>query len=130
MKPRLSAVITAFLFVTASLLITSSTAFAQMPTMGAPRPAGPAQNATVITGTVSDTTSRPLSGAAVTIKVGEKNSTLTGTMTDPKGKFKIEGLAPGKYRVHFSYIGFKSVERDIELTAQASTANVGTIKLI
>lgn len=120
---RLSAVLTAF------LLIASSSAFAQLPTMGGGRPTGAPQNATVITGTVSDTTNRPLSGAAVTIKVGEKNSTLTGTMTDLKGKFKIEGLAPGKYRVHFSYIGYKAVEKDIELTAQASTANIGTIKM-
>ena len=72
---------------------------------------------------------RPLSGAAITIKAGSDQATLTGTLADKKGKFRVEGLAVGKYQLRISYIGYKVREVAVELTAQAPVASIGSIKL-
>ena len=105
-----------------------STAFAQVPTAPA-RGGAPAPNPTVIVGTVQDSSSRPLAGAAVTIRAGNDSSLVTGTLTDEAGKFRIEGLAPGAYHVRVAYLGFKGSERTVTLSPQSLVANLGTVKL-
>jgi hypothetical protein len=111
-------------FIAVLLCAFATSAFAQIPAGGA----APAK-ATVILGVVSDSAGRPLSGAAVTVKNSSDAAMLTGTLTDSKGRFRIEGLSAGKYRLHFSYIGFKPQQSEVELTAQTSTANLGLVHL-
>src|SRR5687767_399037 len=124
MKPRISAALFAALFSALSY----STAFAQVQT-GPARAGAPASNPTVIVGTVQDSSSRPLAGAAVTIRTGNDSSLVTGTLTDESGKFRIEGLAPGAYNVRVAYLGFKGSERKVTVSPQALIANLGTVKL-
>lgn len=120
MKLRMSVAVAAAIFP----LLSAMSAAAQVPA-GGTRTANP----TAIVGTVSDSASRPLAGAAVTIKQGESSAIVTGALTDSKGKFRIEGLSTGKYRVHIGYIGFKANVQDIELSSSTLTANLGAVKL-
>ena len=122
MKQALSAAAAA-----ACIFLFQSVASAQIPLA---RPGGTAgANPTAIVGTVADSASQPLSGAAITVKNGTGQATLTGSLADTKGKFRIEGLAPGKYHLHISYIGYKPHEQDVQLEAAGSVANLGTVKL-
>lgn len=122
MKARFQTIFSAGVF----SLISAGSAWAQIPTA---RPAGPAATPTAIVGTVADSAGRALSGAAVTIKNSDASSIVTGTLTDSKGKFRIEGLSQGKYVVHVSYLGHKATQTPIELTPQALTANLSTVRL-
>lgn len=97
--------------------------------VGPQRGAGPAASATAILGTVQDSASQPLVGAAVTIRAGKDSALVTGTLTDGAGKFRIEGLAAGAYQVRVSYLGYQSADRSITLSAQSPSANLGAIKL-
>jgi hypothetical protein len=66
-----------------------------------------AQNST-IKGTVKDrVTEISLIGAAV--EVLENNVTTQGSVTDENGKFTIDNLAPGRYNLRVSYIGYETV---------------------
>src|SRR5688500_20029867 len=104
MKPRpFAVVLAAFLFA-----FSFGTASAQLPG-AAPARGGAAANPTAIVGTVQDSASRPLAGAAVTIRAGNDSSLVTGTMTDQAGKFRVEGLSNGTYHVRLSYLGYKGV---------------------
>lgn len=62
----------------------------------------------VITGTVSS--SQPLSFASVSLQ-----NSKHGTSTDSSGRFKIDGLASGKYTVIVSFMGYKTQSRNINL---------------
>lgn len=123
MKPRLLAVLWAVVF---SILSFDG---AQAQVQVGPARGAAAQNPTAIVGTVQDSASRPLVGAAVTIRTVSDSSLVTGTLTDGSGKFRIEGLAHGTYEVHASYLGYKALERQVTLSAQALVANLGSMKL-
>lgn len=73
-----------------------------------------AQGHYAIKGTVTDATSgEPVSFANVVIW-----NTTQGAVTDSIGNFTIEGMAPGSYRLHASFIGYKPV-----VTAEFQLAN-------
>jgi iron complex outermembrane recepter protein len=59
-------------------------------------------------------------------KAGE---TLTGGITDSEGYFKVNNLAAGTYNVKIQYIGFKPYTREVEITTNNPTINLGTIDL-
>ena len=123
MKPRLSALLTAFLFVFA----TAQFATAQ------DRPAGQGERPSLpgsISGAVrADSAGPMLAGAAVTIRTASDSALVTGGITDNAGRFKIEGLAPGNYRVRISYIGYKPLVVDAAITPAALASNIGTLRL-
>ena len=61
-----------------------------------------------IKGSVKDrVTEITLIGA--TVEVLENNKTSQGSATDENGKFTIENLAPGRYNLRVSYIGYEAV---------------------
>lgn len=73
-----------------------------------------AQRQYAIKGTVTDATSgEPVSFANVVIW-----NTTQGAVTDSVGNFTIEGVSPGSYRLHASFIGYKPV-----VTAEFQLAN-------
>ena len=86
-------------------------------------------NPTAIVGTVQDSSSRPLLGAAVTIRTDKDSALVTGTLTDASGKFRIEGLAHGTYNVRVAYLGYAAAERSVTLSPQALVANLGSVTL-
>lgn len=125
MMPRARAAFTALIL---WLLLAASSA-AQVAPTPARAGANPQAAATAIVGTIADSANQPLAGAAITIRSAKGAPILTGTLTDESGKFRIDGLAPGTYHVHISFIGYQVDEREVAITPTALSANVGTVRL-
>ena len=66
-----------------------------------------AQNG-VVSGTVSS--SHSISFATVSVQ-----NSKHGTSTDSAGRFKIEGLLPGKYTIIVSYLGYKTQSKTVSI---------------
>ena len=46
---------------------------------------------------------------SVIFGVLENNTTSNGVVTDENGKFTVESLAPGRYNLRVSYLGYETV---------------------
>lgn len=58
------------------------------------------------------------------------DSLIAGTYTNRNGQFELKNISPGKYKLRFSYIGYNSAEKVIELLPTSSKIiNLGTITL-
>lgn len=68
-----------------------------------------AQDSFSISGSVYNSTDKkPLLGANVLIKSKILGGNFKGTVSDDKGNFSFSGLAPGRYTLIFSFVGFIS----------------------
>ncbi|MXV52100.1 SusC/RagA family TonB-linked outer membrane protein [Pedobacter sp. HMF7647] len=76
-----------------------------------------AQN-TTLTGKILDEKQQPLPGASVLIK-----NTTRSTSTDVDGNFRINGFPTGKQTVVITFIGYQTIEREID-ASQTSSLNV------
>jgi hypothetical protein len=84
----------------------------------------------LISGAVSDAEGQHLSGVAVTVRSDADSALVTGVMTDQDGRFRVEGLQLGSYRLHVATIGYQSRTSEvIELTADAAEVDLGEIQL-
>lgn len=61
-------------------------------------------------GKVTDLNDDPLAGASVTI-----TGTYNGVQTRADGVYGFNGLKPGNYTIRFSYIGYETVVKDLEI---------------
>lgn len=68
----------------------------------------------VIRGIIKDISGNPLQGAGITI-----SDTYLGTYSDKEGNFEFTGLKDGKYSLVFSFIGYESQTREVELKGEA-----------
>ncbi|HPI06019.1 MAG TPA: TonB-dependent receptor [Saprospiraceae bacterium] len=92
--------------------------------------AGPVSGGT-IKGSVADSLSGENLGY-VSVSLQRKNFSkiLNGAITDDKGKFSLEGVAPGKYVLRFVFVGYETKTVDnIEITNSDPTRNIGSIPL-
>jgi len=64
-----------------------------------------------LSGTVSDAEGGVLPGAAVTVE-----GTYKGTVTNPRGDFRLTNLPGGTYRIRVSLLGFEAQTKEITLT--------------
>lgn len=124
MTPRSCTAVSAVLL----CLIVNVRGSAQLPALS--RPATPAGPTTAILGSVSDSSGRPLAGAAVTIRATSDATLVTGTLTGQSGRFRVEGLAAGAYHVRIGYIGHKTAERAVTLSPGSAIANLGAVRLV
>ena len=104
------------------LLVLAVAAFAQ------PSPGGPPKG--TITGQVYDADlSAPIEYASIVLRNQNDSSQVTGTVTDKKGAFRLDGIRPGRYAVELSFIGYRTkTVRDIVLGAGA-TRDMGRVNL-
>lgn len=65
-------------------------------------------------GIVTDLSDEPLAGASVVIE-----GTFTGVVTDAGGTYLLTGLKAGEYTVRYSFIGFESRIRKVNVTGDA-----------
>lgn len=72
--------------------------------------AQPAAAPGAVAGTVRDADGRPLAGASVYL-----SGTTRGDAADADGRFRIEGVPPGAYRVVASMIGFETGAEPVEI---------------
>ncbi len=64
----------------------------------------------IISGRIINTDNYTLPGATVYIK-----SIMKGTISDINGNYKLIGLKLGTYTITFSYVGFKTIEKEVNL---------------
>jgi ferric enterobactin receptor len=84
----------------------------------------------VITGSITaEATSKPLGGAAVTVRNARDSALVTGVLANAQGKFRIDNLAPGTYTLGVSFLGYKARVSNVSITAAQPSAEVGVIAL-
>ncbi|QKX06000.1 TonB-dependent receptor [Aquimarina sp. TRL1] len=79
-----------------------------------------AQQAKVITGgikgvIVDASTQSPIPYATIVVKSKQDQITLTGGISNDKGKFEIEAISSGDIVVLIQFIGYKTIRREISL---------------
>jgi hypothetical protein len=72
------------------------------------------QNIT-ISGQIADSSNKKPLGRANIIFTHLADQKIKGIISDNKGRFRIENLAPGKYLLTVSFIGYKSYKKNIEI---------------
>lgn len=77
-----------------------------------------------LAGTIKDPAGAVVGGAQVTVRniaTGESRS----ASTDELGRFRIENIAPGRYAISVAHAGFKSAQREVEVTSErAATVEI------
>lgn len=90
-----------------------------------------AQPGGTLTGTVLDADAEtPIPSASVAVwRVTAEDTTLaTGGITDPEGRFRVEGIRPGRYRVDVSFVGYVRERRE-DVEVGRGVTDLGTIAL-
>ena len=64
-----------------------------------------------VTGKVTDNNQKALPGATIRIK-----NLKTTVLSDAEGNFSLSNLNAGKYVINVSYLGYKSIEKSVELS--------------
>lgn len=83
-----------------------------------------------ITGVILDSLSgNPVEFASVALMDSGTGKPVNGTMCDEKGKFTIQKVAEGNYKVVVSFVGFSNRSVDVQITADKEDVDLGTIIL-
>ncbi|WP_161891005.1 outer membrane beta-barrel family protein [Pontibacter russatus] len=90
--------------------------------------AAPATVAGSITGTVVDAaTQQPVPYATIALVNPTTNQPVDGTMADDKGKFTLEKVASGSYKVAVSFIGYEAKTLDLVISDKNASVDLGKI---
>jgi outer membrane beta-barrel protein/carboxypeptidase family protein/TonB-dependent receptor-like protein len=71
----------------------------------------------------------PLAGAPVDVARQGQTASAARAVTAADGNFRVQGLAPGRYRVRVRALGFAPKDLPAEITAASPSVNLGTISL-
>jgi len=83
-----------------------------------------------IAGLVQDEEGKLLANVAITIRSEADSAIVTGALTGEDGRFRVEGLATGRYLLRVSLIGYLSRNSEvIELTTASASKDLGAIAL-
>jgi len=83
-----------------------------------------------ISGTIIDSsTNEPVEFATIALIDPATNKPVDGTVADEKGKFEIEKIVDGTYKITISFIGYESYSQDVAITGRKSAVSLGTVKL-
>lgn len=83
-----------------------------------------------ISGVVTDSTTRkPVEYATVALMAMASDKPVDGAVCDDKGKFAIRNIAPGKYRVVISFIGYETKTIPVTITDKNNEINLGEINI-
>lgn len=84
-----------------------------------------------ITGKVIDGQGGPISYATVVLLDAATNKQISGNITEDNGKFKLEGVKTGIYKMSISFIGFQEkLVEDIQLTLKKPDYEIADITLL
>src|SRR5215475_2584350 len=84
----------------------------------------PQSGSGIINGTVKDPNGAVVSGTKVSVR-NEATGDTRDAVTDDQGRFKVEGLAAGSYKITINRDGFKTAERAVTVES-GKTATVET----
>lgn len=83
-----------------------------------------------ITGILVDSTSgKPVEFATIALMDVKTNKPIDGTTSDAKGQFSLTKLAPGDYRLQYSFIGYKNKDSQLFTIAKGTTLAMGSVKM-
>jgi outer membrane cobalamin receptor len=84
-----------------------------------------------IRGTVLDAASgAPLAGASVAVRRAADSTLVAGAVSRADGAFRVRGLAPGRYYLRVSRLGYATATVPVaEVTASARVADTGRVRL-
>ena len=82
-----------------------------------------------VSGVVVDQTGESLPAATVVLLEQKDSSQVTGITTKDDGKFTLPKVKAGNYILRVSFVGFHTIYRNLELTKQNASVNLGTITL-
>ena len=93
--------------------------------------AGGEQPSGTVSGIMVDEVSKdPIPSATVALWSTRDSSLVTGTITQPDGRFSIDGIRPGSYYLQLSYVGYETqTVADIRLGRDGMKKEVGTIAM-
>lgn len=77
-----------------------------------------------LSGTVTDSIGNPLYGVNIILIDLNHNRISAGTITDEEGVFRFSSLEKGIYKIEFSYLGFATENREIELEGDIQLENI------
>jgi len=83
-----------------------------------------------ITGRILDSvSSKPIEYASISVFTIGSNKPVTGGMSNARGVFQIDSVAPGAYRLTIDFIAYRSVEKNITISEKENVINLGKILL-
>lgn len=72
---------------------------------------------------------QPLEYAAITV-ISKGNSTkVVGAITNPSGDFILKNIPAGEYHLRISYLGYKSIQKAVIITAASPQIDLGSLVL-
>ncbi|MBN8824571.1 MULTISPECIES: TonB-dependent receptor [unclassified Spirosoma] len=78
---------------------------------------------------VDSTSGKPVEFATVALISVKTNKPVDGTTSDAKGSFSMTKLAPGDYRLQYSFIGYKNLDSKPFTIAKGTEINMGSVRL-
>ncbi|ADB36396.1 outer membrane beta-barrel protein [Spirosoma linguale] len=78
---------------------------------------------------VDSTSGKPVEFATVALINVATNKPIDGTTSDAKGQFSLTKLAPGDYRLQYSFIGYKTRDSQKVTVVKGTDLNLGSVKL-
>ncbi|MCX6218130.1 outer membrane beta-barrel protein [Spirosoma sp.] len=78
---------------------------------------------------VDSTSGKPVEFATVALINVATNKPIDGTTSDAKGQFSLTKLAPGDYRLQYSFIGYKTRDSQKVTVVKGTDINLGSVKL-
>ncbi|NSL89395.1 TonB-dependent receptor [Chitinophaga sp. Mgbs1] len=83
-----------------------------------------------IKGQLTDQTTKEAMPAATVVLLHAKDSTVANTaITDNKGNFEITGITDGSYRLYISFLGYKTINRAIQISNDNKQVALGNITM-
>lgn len=93
-------------------------------------PAVRAQGTAVVSGRILDVADgAPIAFASVVVEDTASGAQLSGALTAENGRFQIQGLAAGTYRIQMSFPGFEPAEADLLVSPLNQAYDLGDIRL-
>jgi hypothetical protein len=84
----------------------------------------------VVSGIVRTGERAPVPGAMIALRRPTDTLVVAGSTTDSTGAFRLQGVAPGSYRVEIRRLGFRMVTRSgVTITPSADHVDLGVIRL-
>lgn len=84
-----------------------------------------------ISGILLDSTTRkPVEFATVALVSVQTGKPVDGTTSDDKGKFSLSKLAPGEYRLQYSFLGYKTTDSRAFIIAKNTVQEMGAVIMI
>ena len=79
---------------------------------------------------LNGTDGSPIGFATVVVENAESGEPLSGTIAREDGRFTVQGLVPGEYRIHTSFPGFYPAEAYVLVSELNPSYDLGDIRLV